>query len=96
MLLQIWKILAIIQTRINFLSGSLLTQSNKGIIKYFYAKNKIPNRDAMPTPPAPLMKKRSKLPRVENQMAPPPKFYPDEEYKCREQKLPSPIQTTPQ
>ena len=49
----------------------------------------------MTTPPSPLMKKSSKLPMVENQMAPPPKYDPGEEYKCREQKLPSPIQTTP-
>ena len=38
------------------------------------------------------MKKRTKLPRVEDQTPPPPRVDPDEESNNREQKLPSPIQ----
>ena len=41
------------------------------------------------------MKKSTKLPRVEDQTSPSPRVDPDEEYKNREQKLPSPIQATP-
>ena len=41
------------------------------------------------------MKKRTKLPRVKYQTDPPPRVYPEEESKNREQKLPSPIQATP-
>ena len=61
----------------------------------FDAETKIPNRYAFPTPPYSLMKKRTKLPRVEDQTAPPPRVDPDEGSKNREQKLPSPIQETP-
>ena len=48
-----------------------------------------------PPTPSPLMKKSSKLPRMEGQTAPPPRVDPDEESKDRDQKVPSPIQTTP-
>ena len=48
-----------------------------------------------PPPPDSLMKNSTKLLSVEDQTAPPPRVDPDEEYKDREQKLPSPIQTTP-
>ena len=41
------------------------------------------------------MKKRTKLPRVEDQTAPPTRVNPDEESKNIYQKLPSPIQTAP-
>ena len=41
------------------------------------------------------MRKRTKLPRVEDQTAPPPRVDPDEEYNNIDQKLPSPIHTTP-
>ena len=61
----------------------------------FDAETKIPNRDALPTPPNLLMKKNNKLPRVEDQTAPPPGVDPDEGSKNREQKIPSPIQKTP-
>ena len=63
--------------------------------KIFDAETKIPNRDALPTPPNPLTQKRTKLPRVKDQTSPPPKFDPYEEYKNRDQKLPSSIQKTP-
>ena len=41
------------------------------------------------------MKKSTKVPRMEDQTAPPPRVDPDEESKDRYQKLFSPIQTTP-
>ena len=47
------------------------------------------------SPPDSLMKKRTKLPRVEDQTSPPPRVNPYEESKNRDQKLPSPIQATP-
>ena len=42
------------------------------------------------------MKKTTKLPRVEDQTAPPPSVDPGKESKNREQKLPSPTQATPE
>ena len=58
---------------------------------------RIKSQTGMHCPPTPdlLMKKRTKLPRVEDQTSPPPRVDPDEESKNREQKLPSPIQATP-
>ena len=41
------------------------------------------------------MKKSSKIPIVEDQMAPTPRMDSEEEYKYREQKLPSTTQATP-
>ena len=41
-------------------------------------------RDALPTPPDSLMKKRTKLPRVEDQTAPPPRVDSDGEANNRE------------
>ena len=60
--------------------------------KIFDAETKNPNRDAFTTPPDSLITKRTKLPRVEDQTAPPTRVDPDEESKNREQKLPIPIQ----
>ena len=54
----------------------------------FDAENKIPNRDSLPTPPDSLMKKMTKLPRVEYQTSPPPRVDLEEESKNREQKIP--------
>ena len=51
--------------------------------------------DALTIPPDSLMKKRTKIPRVEDQAYPPPRMDPDEESNNRDQKLPSPIHTTP-
>ena len=65
------------------------------LAKIFDAETKIPNKDALPTTPDLPMRNRTKLPRVEDQTAPPPRVDPDEESKNREQKIPSPIQTTP-
>ena len=58
---------------------------------------RIKSQTGMHCPPTPelLMKKRTKLPRVEDQTALPPRVDPDEEYKNREKKILSPIQTTP-
>ena len=61
----------------------------------FDAETKIPNRDAMPTPLALIMKKRSKISRVEYQTPPPPRVDPDEGSKNIEQKPPSQTHTTP-
>ena len=59
----------------------------------FDAEIKIPNRDALHTPPDPPMKKRSKFTRMEDQTSPPPRVYPYKESKDREHKLTSPTQT---
>ena len=67
------------------------------LAKIFDAETKTPNRDALPTahPQDFITKKRTKLPRVEDQTAPPPRVDPDEESKNRDNKSHSPIQTTP-
>ena len=70
-------------------------KSIKGLSNISYAETEIPNRDTLPTHPAPRMKKSSKIPKVEDQTSPHPRVDPDEESKYRVQKLPSPIQTTP-
>ena len=75
--------------------GDAQLKAIKELSQIFYAETKIPNRYALPPPLDSLMKKSTKLPRVEDQTAPPPRVDPDEESKNREQKLPSPIQTTP-
>ena len=78
-----------------FQVGDAQLKAIRGLSQIFDADTKIPNRDALPPPPDSLMKKRTKLPRVEYQTAPPPGLDPDKEYTNREQKLPSPIQATP-
>ena len=60
-----------------------------------YAKTQIPNRYALSTPPVSLMKKISKLTRVEDKTAPTPRADSDKEYRYRQQKLTSPIKATP-
>ena len=70
-------------------------KSIRELAHIFDAETKTPNRDALNTPLDSLMNKRIKLPRVEDQTAPHTRVDPDEESKNREQKLPSPIQTTP-
>ena len=44
----------------------------------FYAETKIPNRDTLSTPPAPLMKGSYKLPREEDHTDPSPRVDTDE------------------
>ena len=61
----------------------------------FDAETKIPNRDALPTPLDSLMNKRTKIPRVKYQTAPPPRVDPDEETRERYQTPPTPTQETP-
>ena len=65
------------------------------LAQIFDADTKIPNRYTLPHHPDSLMKKRTTLPRVEYQTAPPPRVDPDEESKNRETKLPSQIQAAP-
>ena len=79
----------------HFQVGDNQLKSIKELDQIFDVETKIPNMDALPTPPDSLMKKRTKLPRVEDNTAPYPGDDPDEESKNREQKLPSPIQITP-
>ena len=78
-----------------FKVGDTQIKAIRELAQIFDAETEIPNRYALPTSPDSLMKKRTKLPRVEDQTAPPPRVDPDEKYNNRDQKLPSPIQTTP-
>ena len=79
----------------NFREGDAQLKSIRELAQIFDAETKIPNRDALPTPPDLLMNKRTKLPRVKYQTGPPSRVDPDKKSKKPEQKLPSPIQTTP-
>ena len=78
-----------------FQVGSSQLKSVRELSDIFDAENKIPNRDTLPTPPAPITKKRSKLPKVEDHTSPPPRVDPDDKSKDIYQKLPIPIQATP-
>ena len=60
-----------------FQVGDSQLKAISGLAKIFDAETKIPNRDALPTSPAPLMKKSTKLPWVEDQTAPPPRVDTD-------------------
>ena len=51
------------------------------LAKIFDAENKIPNSDALFTPPYPLIRNSTKLPRAEDQTDPPPRVDPYEESK---------------
>ena len=61
-----------------FQVGDAQIKSIRGLSHIFDAETKLPNRGALPTPPDSLMKKRTQLPRVEDQTAPPPRVDPDE------------------
>ena len=61
----------------HFQVGDAQLKSIRKLSQIFYAETKIPNRDALPTPPELLMKKMAKLPRVKDQTAPPPRVDPD-------------------
>ena len=78
-----------------FQVGEAQLKAIRGLAQIFNAETKVPNRDALSTPADSLMKKSTKLPRVEYHTAPPPRVDPYKESNNREQKLPSPIQTTP-
>ena len=58
--------------------GGAQLKAIRGLAQIFDAETKIPNRDALPTPPDSLMKKRTKLTSVEDQADPPPRVDPDE------------------
>ena len=75
--------------------GEYQLRAIRELSKCFYAETKIPNRDALQTPQYSLMKKRTKLLRVEDNTYPPPRVDPDEKSNNREHKLPNPIQTNP-
>ena len=77
-----------------FKVGDSQLKAIRELANIFDSETKIPNRDAFPIPPDLLMKKMTKIPRVEDQTSPPPRVDPDEEYKNIDQKLPSPIQKT--
>ena len=80
----------------HFQVGGAQFKAIRGLSQIFGAETKIPNRDAFPAPPPGLlMNKRTKLPRVEEQTATPPRLDLEEESKNREQKPPSIIQATP-
>ena len=57
--------------------GKAQLKSIRELSHIFDAVTRIPNRYALPTPPDLLMKKIAKLPRVEDQTAPPPRVDPD-------------------
>ena len=64
-----------------FQVGDAQFKAIRELHQIFHAEPKTTNMDALPTPPESLMEKRTKLPRVEYQTAPPPRVDPDEEYK---------------
>ena len=74
-----------------FQVGDSQIKAIRWLANIFDSETKIPNMDKLPTPLAPLMKKSSKLPKVEYKTAPPPRVDPDEESKDREQKPTIPI-----
>ena len=61
--------------------GGAQLKAIRQLAHIFDAENKIPNKDALPTPPDLLMKKMSIPPRVEYQTAPPPRVVPYKESK---------------
>ena len=82
------------RTESTFQAGDAQLKAIREVANIFDAETKIPNRYALTPPPDSLMKKRNKLPRVEDQTSPPPRVDPNEESKNREHKLSSTIQTT--
>ena len=75
--------------------GDAHVKAIKELAHIFDAETKIPNKYALPAPPELITRKSAKIPRLEDQTAQPPRVDPDKESKNIEQKLPSPIQTTP-
>ena len=64
-----------------FQVGDAQLKAIRELANIFDAETKIPNRDALPTPPASLMKKSTKLPRVKEYTDPSPKVDTDKESK---------------
>ena len=89
------KALQIPSPESHFQVGDAQLKSIRELAQIFDAETKILNRGALLTPPDSIMNKRTKLPRVKDQTGPPSRVDPDKESKTPEQKLPSPIQTTP-
>ena len=62
----------------SFQVGDAQLKAIRELAHIFDSETKTPNRDDLPTLPDLLMKKRTKLSRVENQTAPTPRVDPDE------------------
>ena len=62
--------------KLNFQVGDSQIETRRELVKIFDAETQIPNRDALLAPPDLLMKKISKLPRVEDHIAPPKRVDP--------------------
>ena len=61
-----------------FQVGDVQLKAMRELSQIFDVETKIQNRDALPTPPDLLINKRTKLPMVEDQTAPPPWVDTDE------------------
>ena len=82
------------QPESHFQVGESQPKAIRELANIFDAETQIPNRDALPAPKSPLIKKSSKLPRVEDQTDQPPRMDPYEESKDIEQRSPSTTQAT--
>ena len=60
-----------------FQVGEAQLKAIRELSHIFDAETKIPNRHALTTPLDSLMKKRTEIPRVEDQIDPPPRVDPD-------------------
>ena len=60
-----------------FQVGDAQLKAIRELSQIFDVETRIPNRDTFPTPPELIMKIRTKLTRVEDQTAPPPRVDPD-------------------
>ena len=72
------------RTESPFQVGDAQLKAIRELANIFDADTKILNRDALPALPDSLMKKRTKLPRLEDQTTPPPTVDPDKESGNRE------------
>ena len=82
-------VLQTLMTESFFQVGDYQLKAISLLAKIFDAKTQIPNRDVLPTAPSLLIKKISKLPRMEYQTAPSLRVDPDEESNESEQKITS-------
>ena len=65
-------------TESTFKVGDYQLKAIRLLANIFNAETKIPKNYTLPTPPFPLTKKSSKLPRVEDQTSLPPRVDPNE------------------
>ena len=79
------------ETAYPFQVGDAQFKAIRKLANIFETETKIPNRDALPNPHDSIMKKGTKLPRVEDQTYPPTRGVPDKESNKREQNLTSTI-----